>query len=147
MDTLPPPPFDRLQPPPAATHLGFKFLEVDAEAGRVTIEFTARPEFLNPAGFVQGGFLAATLDDTMGPAVVAKSQGALFTSSIDMNVSFLAPAKPGKLIGRGEILRLGKTIAFLQATLEDEDGAVVARATSSARLVKGIFDPPGPSSA
>jgi acyl-coenzyme A thioesterase PaaI-like protein len=60
-----------------------------------------------------------------------------------MTVSFLAPAKVGKLIGRGEVLQLGGTIAFLAATLEDPDGRIVARATSSARLTKGIFEKAG----
>ncbi len=88
---------------------------------------------------MQGGFLAAMLDDTMGPAVVVMSGGELFTSTIDMNVSYFAPARAGKLIGRGGAVRMGKTIAFLEATLEDESGQIVARATSSARLVRGIF--------
>ena len=39
--------------------------------GQSSSRFTAREEFLNPAGQVQGGFLAAMLDDTLGPALVA----------------------------------------------------------------------------
>jgi uncharacterized protein (TIGR00369 family) len=135
--------FKGMPPPPSATHLGARFLEVDVKAGRVVIEFEARPEFVNPAGVVQGGFLAAMLDDTMGPAGAIASRGEFFTSTIDMTVSFLAPAKVGKLIGRGEVLQLGGTIAFLAATLEDPDGRIVARATSSARLIKGVFEKAG----
>lgn len=59
---------------------------------RVSAPFDWRAEFLNPAGRVQGGFLTAMLDDTMGPVVLLKSGGALYPSSIDMNVSFLAAA-------------------------------------------------------
>lgn len=132
--------FKGMPPPPCAAHLGARFLEVDVAGSRVVIEFQARPEFLNPAGVVQGGFLAAMLDDTMGPAGAIASRGEAFTSTIDMNVSFLGPARVGKLIGRGEVLQLGNTIAFLAATLEDADGRIVARATSSARLVKGVFE-------
>jgi acyl-coenzyme A thioesterase PaaI-like protein len=51
--------FKGMPPPPSATHLGARFLEVDVKTGRVVIEFEARPEFVNPAGVVQGGFLAA----------------------------------------------------------------------------------------
>src|SRR5262245_18822061 len=69
--------------------------------GWIKIEFVGRPELLNPASRVQGGFLAAMLDDTMGPAVFVKSEGALYASSIDMNVSFLAAAKPGPLVCEG----------------------------------------------
>jgi uncharacterized protein (TIGR00369 family) len=132
--------FRGMPTPPCAAHLGARFLEVHPDAGRVVIEFEARPEFVNPAGFVQGGFLTAMLDDTMGPSAAVASRGEFFTSTIDMNISFLAPAKVGKLIGRGEALQMGNTIAFLAATLEDPKGRIVARATSTARLIKGVFE-------
>jgi uncharacterized protein (TIGR00369 family) len=75
------------------------------------------------------------LDDTMGPAALVMSDGAVFTSTIDMNVTFLAPAKPGKLYGEGRVVRLGKTIVYLEAQLMDAQNNVLARATSSARAV------------
>jgi uncharacterized protein (TIGR00369 family) len=61
--------------------------------------------------------------------------GRFYTTTIDMNVSFLAPAKPGRLFGEGRVVQMGKTIAFLEAQLTDANGVVVAKATSSARLV------------
>jgi acyl-coenzyme A thioesterase PaaI-like protein len=57
--------------PAAAATLGIAIQHVDAETGTIEVEFQARPEFTNPIGHVQGGFLAAMLDDTMGPAVAA----------------------------------------------------------------------------
>jgi uncharacterized protein (TIGR00369 family) len=67
--------------------------------------------------------------------VFAATDGALYTASIDINVSFLKPAKVGPLFGEGQVVQLGKTVAFLVARLMDETGALIARATSSARLV------------
>jgi len=127
--------FDRFPKPPCAELLGWTLLDMDEDAGTVRIGFTARPEFLNPAGFVQGGFLAAMLDDVMGPAALVMSDGWSFTSTIDMNVSFLAPAKAGPLIGEGSVIQLGRTIGYLQGELRDEAGTLIARATSTARLV------------
>jgi uncharacterized protein (TIGR00369 family) len=71
----------------------------------------------------------------MGPAVFAMTEGALYTATIDMNVSYLAPARLGLILGEGQVVQLGKTVAFLEASLTDEAGAVIARATSTARLV------------
>jgi uncharacterized protein (TIGR00369 family) len=102
---------------PSAALLGWHLLAHDAAKGWVRIGFEARREFLNPAGFVQGGFLTAMLDDCMGPAAWIMTHGALYTATIDMTVSFLAPAKPGPLIGEGQVVQLGKTIAFLEARL------------------------------
>jgi uncharacterized protein (TIGR00369 family) len=127
--------FDRFPKPPCADLLGWTLLDQDPERGWVKIGFEGRPEFLNPAGFIQGGLVAAMLDDTMGPAVLIMSGGRSFTSTIDLNVSFLAPAKPGPLTGEGQVIQLGKTIAFVEARLTDSAGTLVARATSSARLV------------
>src|SRR5256885_16875762 len=61
----------RADPPPAALLLGWKLISVDAEAGTIEVEFRATERFLNPAGAVQGGFLATMLDDTLGPALGA----------------------------------------------------------------------------
>ena len=127
--------FDRFERPPCADLLGWTLLDHDADRGWAKLAFEARPEFLNPAGFVQGGLLAAMLDDSMGPAVLLMSDGRLFTSTINMNVSFLAPARPGRFIGEGQVLKLGKSVAFIEARLSDAAGTLVATATSSARLV------------
>jgi uncharacterized protein (TIGR00369 family) len=127
--------FDRFPRPACADLLGWTFLGADAAAGTARIAFEGRPEFCNPAGFIQGGMLAAMLDDAMGPAVLVMSEGRFYTATIDMNVSYLAPAKPGRLIGEGRVVQLGKTVAFLEASLRDGEGTLVARATSSARLV------------
>ena len=61
----------RIPPPPCAKTLGLEFVEIDGERGTIETKFEARAEFLNPAGNVQGGFLAAMLDDTMGTALSA----------------------------------------------------------------------------
>jgi len=127
--------FDRFPKPPCAELLGWTLLDMDETAGTVRVGFTARPEFLNPAGFVQGGFLAAMLDDVMGPAALVMSDGWSFTSTIDMNVSYLAPARAGPLIGEGRVIQLGRTIGYLQGELRDGAGTLIARATSTARLV------------
>jgi acyl-coenzyme A thioesterase PaaI-like protein len=71
----------------------------------------------------------------MGPAVLIKTEGALYPSTIDMNISFLAAAKPGPLVCEGEVLRLGKSVGFVSGLLMDEGGRVLVRATSSVMLV------------
>ncbi len=115
--------------------LGWRFLGADIARGWIKVEFDGRSEFLNPAGRVQGGILAAMLDDTMGPAVLVKSEGALYPSSIDMNISFLGAAKRGRLVCEGEVLRLGKTVGFVEGRLMDAAGRLLVRATSSVMLV------------
>src|SRR4029078_5725523 len=90
--------------------------------GWIRIGFDGKPDFCNPAGFVQGGILSAMLDDTIGPAVLVMTEGKLYTATITMTVNFLAPAKPGKLIGEATVTQLGKTVAFVEGRLMAEDG-------------------------
>lgn len=126
----------RVEQPPAATTLGWDLRAVDPEAGTIEVGFTATEAFLNPAGTVQGGFLAAMLDDTMGPALVATLGPGEFGPTLDLHVQFLRPAHPGALIGRGRVVQRGGGVAFLQGELADADGQLVATATATARLVR-----------
>src|ERR1044072_472674 len=128
--------FKRLPAPPAAETLGWELIREDPAAGTVEIAFHPGEAFLNPRGTVQGGFVAAMLDDTMGPALVSKNDGACVPATIDMNVTFLRAVRPGRVIGKGRVVSQGKTIAFLEGELFDTEVSLLARATSSARIVE-----------
>ena len=127
---------DHLTAPPSSKLLGWHLLDARPTEGWIRIGFVGRPEFCNPAGFVQGGILSAMLDDTMGPAVFVMTEGRLYTATITMTVNFLAPAKPGPIVGEARVTQLGKTIAFAEAKLLAADGTTLATATTSARLVE-----------
>lgn len=126
---------DGLPRPPCADLLGWEVVDARAADGWIRVRFEGRPQFCNPAGFIQGGFLAAMLDDTMGPAMFIFGEGRVFTPTIDLHVSFLSPARPGPLYGEGQVVQAGKSIAFLEGRLMDLSGTLVARGAASARLV------------
>jgi uncharacterized protein (TIGR00369 family) len=120
--------------PPAAELLGWELVAVDPEAGTIEVAFTATERFLNPIGVIQGGLLAAMLDDTLGPALVATLGPGQFAPTTDLHVQFLRPARPGRLTGRGRVVHRGKDIAFLAGELLDDSGQVVATATATAKI-------------
>ncbi len=127
---------DEFTAPPSSRLLGWHLLDARPSDGWVRIGFDGKPEFCNPAGFIQGGILSAMLDDTMGPAVFVMTEGRLYTATITMTVNFLAPAKPGPIVGEANVTQLGKTIAFVAGRLTADNGTVLATATTSARLVE-----------
>src|SRR5690242_14147964 len=133
----------RAAPPPAAVLLGWELIAVDPEAGTIEVAFTASEQFLNPVGAIQGGFLAAMLDDTLGPALVATLGPGLFAPPTDLHVQFLRPARPGRLTGRGRIVRRGREVAFLAGELLDASGQVVATAVATAQ-VRALSSKDGP---
>ncbi|CAG8866406.1 hypothetical protein PS726_01651 [Pseudomonas fluorescens] len=124
-----------LPTPKAAETLGIKILNVDVNEGSIEVSFEAIEAFTNPAGNVQGGFLAAMLDDTMGPALAATLKEGEFAPTLSLNVNFHAPAKIGALIGRGRVVRRGGQVCFLSGELE-QAGQVIATATAAALVRK-----------
>jgi uncharacterized protein (TIGR00369 family) len=126
--------FDNLPLPPVARLLGWKLLAVNPEGGTIEVEFQARAEFLNPSGFVQGGLIAAMLDDTLGPAVFAKSGGQRMTTTIDLHVHYVRPVRPGCVTTTAKVVNLGSRVAFVEGRLFDHEGRLAATATASAML-------------
>ena len=129
--------FDRFEAPPSAKLLGWTLRAIDTEAGTIEIGFAADERFLNPAGTVQGGILAAMLDDTQGPALFGGTHGEIYAPTIDFNITFVKPARPGRFVGKGRVVNIGKTIALTEAELFDEDGDLVARGTFTCRVMRG----------
>jgi acyl-coenzyme A thioesterase PaaI-like protein len=77
---------DDIPMPPSAQLSGWHLLDARPAEGWIRIGFDGKAAFCNPAGFVQGGMLAAMLDDTMGPAVFAMTEGRLYTATVSLNV-------------------------------------------------------------
>jgi uncharacterized protein (TIGR00369 family) len=121
----------RIDPPPAARLLGWRALEM--RPGFARVQYTATEEFYNPHGFVQGGFLAAMLDDAMGPAAFTLLDEASFGPTLEMNVSFLRPVSAGTLIAQGTVIHESRRFIRVAGSLTTEDGTLVA--TAHATLV------------
>lgn len=125
----------RLPAPHAAQTLGIDIIHVDGDSGTIEVGFDGKQEFTNPADNIQGGFLAAMLDDTMGPALASMLAAGEFAPTLDLHVQFLQPALPGRLLGKGRVVRRGGAVCFLSAELFQCD-RLVASATATALILK-----------
>ena len=135
--TAEPPPsvFDSLgEKPPAAELLGWRLIAFDAAQGWARVGFEGRAGFANPRGHVQGGFVAAMLDEAMGSALIVATDGASLSTTISMSTDFIRPIPVGPLVGEGRVVSLGRSVAFLEASLRSEDGKLLARASASCKL-------------
>jgi uncharacterized protein (TIGR00369 family) len=103
------------------------------QPGRTVWRMRADERFTNPAGVVQGGFLAAFCDSAMGAASVTWARGRKVRSAnAELKVSFLAAVRPGGwLTCTSEVVSAGERVAFVEAEVVDDDGRKVARATST----------------
>ncbi len=120
--------------PPASKLLGFELLDLSIEQGWVDVAFTARPEFANPTGSMQGGFVTAMLDDAMGVAASVHSGLTKIVPTLQLTVTFLHPVPVGRVIVRGEVLRLGRNTAQLSGVLRLADGTIAATAMAAAAV-------------
>jgi uncharacterized protein (TIGR00369 family) len=121
--------------PRAAATLGLEFIHADLEQRTIELAFTATEAFTNPAGNVLGAFLAAMLYDTIGPALIATLEPDQFQSTLDLNVRFLRPARPGRIVGRGRVVHRDGDLASLEASLIDPNGVTIATATATCRVI------------
>ncbi len=121
-----------LQIPPACD-LTLGLSRVDGDEPGVTLWRTRVDErFLNPAGTVQGGFLAAIADSAMGAAaVLAAGDRRVWVANAEMKISFLRAVRPGAtLTCRATVVRSGQNVTFVEAQIDDGGGGV-ARASST----------------
>lgn len=101
---------------------------VEAIPGSVTVTMTVTEQHVNLQGLVHGGMLAILADTACGLSIrSAIDPGRLHITS-DLDIHFLAPARPGALSGRGWAVKVGRSLAFAEASIEDQDGKLLARA-------------------
>jgi uncharacterized protein (TIGR00369 family) len=108
---------------------------IDQEAGTFRIAYDASAELCHSGGVIQGGFIAGMIDEAMAQAAVVRSNLALVPPTLELKISFYAPALPGRYEAEGRVAHMGRSVAFLEGDLRRADGTVIARATATARLV------------
>lgn len=122
-------------PPAVTTLLGGCITSVDLEAGTLESGYRGDERFANPAGQVQGGMLAAMLDDVTAFLVTATLGPQESCATLNLNVSFLRPAMPGPLLGRSKLVRRGRDVCHVAGELL-QDGKVVATAVATCMVVR-----------
>jgi uncharacterized protein (TIGR00369 family) len=101
--------------------------------GRFRISLDLKPEYENSFGIAHGGVIMTLLDFAMVAAARSLSDVLLGAMTIDMSFSFLRPST-GKIVVRGTILKLGKTINYLEAIVLNEAGKITTKSSGTFML-------------
>ena len=94
------------------------------ETGRGVIELETGDRHANPLGTVHGGVLCA----------LAEGESATTT---ELKINFRRPVWRGKLRAVGKVVKRGKTLTLLASDVSDEEGNLVARASSTYMTLPG----------
>ncbi len=121
-------------PAPSSVSLGFELMSLDAKAMTARVRFEGRPEFTNPAGYIQGGYLVAMMDDVIGMLTTVKAGASKYPSTVDLHTHFLRPVRVGAIEVAARLRNVGRAMVFAEAELFDARGKEAARATASLTL-------------
>ena len=96
-------------------------LYMDKDKGRAAIEVEAEMRMCHSGGVVQGGFVTGWIDAAMARAAMCITDFQQTPMSLEIKVSFFAPATPGRLVAEGN--------------LKNAAGDIVAKGTSTIRMM------------
>jgi uncharacterized protein (TIGR00369 family) len=124
---------------PFAELIGMRLVRFEAHEAALEVEL--REELLNSWDVVHGGVTMSLLDVAMAHA--ARSPGddgaevATGVVTIEMKTSFLRPGT-GRLLASARRVHRTPSLAFCEASVEDGDGKLVARASGTFKYMRAL---------
>jgi uncharacterized protein (TIGR00369 family) len=119
-------------------NIGARILEF--EPGRVLVEASLTEEAHGfPTGrgwIVHGGIVSAVADAALASAAGSLAEEGEVPTTSSLQVDFYRPAQLGRLLARATARHRTSRLAYCHATLEQEDGTVVAEARAVMYFVR-----------
>src|SRR5580765_3390130 len=103
----------------------------EAEPGRVVLELEAGPQHRHGGGVVQGGVITQIADAAMGMSLGTLQEDGLWNTTIELKINFIRPVISGRIRAIGRVAEMKQTLFFSEADVLDEQGRLVARASST----------------
>lgn len=103
----------------------------EAEPGRVVVELEAGPRHRHGGGVVQGGVITQIADAAMGMSLATMQEDRMWNTTIELKINFLRPVVSGRVRAVGRVVEMRQTLLFGEADVLDQQGRLVARASST----------------
>ena len=126
---------DLMPTTPFIKSLGLRFerYEPDDVVGRVPF----REDLTNDGTYYHGGVVASAID-TVGAAAAWSNHDfgkGVRASTVSMSIQYVGACKRSDLVCHARTVKRGKELIFTEITAADADGAVVAHAVQTYRIV------------
>jgi uncharacterized protein (TIGR00369 family) len=121
--------------PPVGDLIGLRMTAI--ELGQATFELDAGPRHASPLGTVHGGILCDLADAAMGCAHASQLDENETFATLELKINFMKPVWEGRLTAVGKVIKSGRTIGLTECRVTDEQGSLVAFATSTVMTLRG----------
>ena len=116
--------------------IGARVAEV--EEGRVVVELEVHAGHRHEGGVVQGGIITQIADAAMGMSLLTLQEPELANTTIELKINFLRPVVDGTIRAIGRVIEMKKTLLFSEADVFNEEGKLVARASSTCLAIPRV---------
>ena len=106
--------------------VGYSFLEVDVEE-----------KHHNPFGSIHGGVYASVIDTAAYWAAYCELAEDAGMVTLEFKVNNIAAIKRGKILVKGQSIKVGRTVALVEAIVTNLDEKILAQGTSTLMLTPG----------
>jgi uncharacterized protein (TIGR00369 family) len=114
---------------------------VEAAKGSLVIEAEMTEERHSfPTGrglIVHGGAIATLADEALATVAFTLAEEGEATATSSLHIDYYRPATIGRLIARATVRHRTKRLAYCHATVEQEDGRIVAEGRATIAYVRG----------
>jgi acyl-CoA thioesterase len=107
--------------------------------GKAELLMGVRPGMLNGAGWMQGGIFTALADEAMALALSTALGEDDRIATISESTSFLQGVRDGKVRAQGQVVRLGRQVAFTEGLVKLAEGseALLSKTVASFAIFGG----------
>jgi len=124
-------------PPPVFALMSGEFVDFDLEQGILTTRFPVKDDYLNPYGRMQGGMIAAAVDNTIGPLSILVAPPNV-TRRLEMK--YKLPIKPELefILVRAIFVERIDPRLFFRAQVLSPEGKILAKAQATHWMIDPI---------
>ena len=114
-------------PPPAFDDMEGEIIKFEQEDGLLTVRFPILQKYLNPFGNMQGGMIAAAVDNAVGPLSMLMAPPN-FTRNLEMKYKKTINSDLGHITVIAKFVQQKKRFLYFEATVLDNLGNELATA-------------------
>lgn len=122
-------------PPPVFTEMGGEILAFDPVAKSLTVRFPVQARYQNPMGYMQGGMIAAAVDNVIGPLSFLIAPPSV-TKTLTMTYLRPIPATLGEIIVQAWLVSAEGRELHFAAEVRRGENTVLATAVAQHHTVR-----------